>query len=80
MIKRYSQFIKESNEAPGPNTHGKKIPIQPDEMELFNSEPLLQKLVSDKKVSLFNGEVWYAESDKKTKEVLDQYLEISKKL
>jgi hypothetical protein len=78
MIKKYVDFIKESN-LPGPNTHGKKISLTSEEVELFTSEPVLQKLVSDQKVGLYNNEVWYNEGDDKTKEILDQYLEIAGK-
>lgn len=68
MIKKYADFIKES--------HSKSIKLTPEEVSLFTSEPLLQKLISDKKVSLYDNEVNYDESDIQTKEVLDQYLEI----
>ena len=68
MIKKYADFIKES--------HSKTVKLTPEEVSLFTSEPLLQKLVADKKVSLFDDEVNYDESDIQTKEVLDQYLEL----
>lgn len=72
MIKRYEDFINES--------HSKTIKLTPEEVSLFTSEPLLQKLIVDKKVSLFNNEVKFDESDIQTKEVLDQYLEIAGKV
>ncbi len=75
MIKKYADFIKESS-VPGPTTHGKKISLTKEETELFTNEPVLQKLVSDQKVGLFDDGVWYEENDSKTKEILDQYLEI----
>ena len=76
MIKRYSQFINESN-LPGPNIEGSvKLDISEEEVSLFSDEPSLQKLVADQKVALFDKEVYYLQSDTKTKEVLDQYLEI----
>jgi len=68
MIKKYADFIKES--------HNKTIKLNDEEVGLFNQEPLLQKLISDKKVSLYDNEVKYDESDIQTKEVLDQYLEV----
>jgi len=68
MIKKYADFIKES--------HTKTIKLSDEEVGLFNQEPLLQKLVSNNKISLYDGEVKYDESDIETKEVLDQYLEI----
>ena len=68
MIKKYADFIKES--------HSKTIKLTPEEVNLFTSEPVLQNLISDEKVSLFDDEVKYDESDTQTKEVLDQYLEL----
>jgi hypothetical protein len=68
MIKKYADFIKES--------HSKTVKLTPEEVSLFTSEPLLQKLIADKKVSLFDNEVKFDESDIQTKEVLDQYLEL----
>ena len=76
MIKRYFQFMNESN-TPGPDTEGSvKLNISEEEVTLFSEEPSLQKLVMDQKVALFDKEVYYLESDTKTKEILDQYLEI----
>jgi hypothetical protein len=72
MIKKYEDFIKES--------HSKTVKLSPEDVSLFTSEPLLQKLVADKKVSLFDDEVNYDESDIQTKEVLDQYLELPGKV
>lgn len=75
MIKKYVDFINENN-IPGPNTHGKMIALKPDEVDLFTTEPVLQKLISDQKIGLYQDQVWYNENDAKTKEILDQYLEI----
>jgi hypothetical protein len=72
MIKKYADFIKES--------HSKTVKLNSEDVSLFTSEPLLQKLVADKKVSLFDDEVKYDESDIQTKEVLDQYLELPGKV
>jgi hypothetical protein len=72
MIKKYADFIKES--------HSKTVKLTPEEVSLFTSEPLLQKLIADKKVSLFDNEVKFDESDIQTKEVLDQYLELPGKI
>jgi hypothetical protein len=72
MIKKYEDFIKES--------HSKTVKLNSEDVSLFTSEPLLQKLVADKKVSLFDDEVKYDESDIQTKEVLDQYLELPGKV
>lgn len=78
MIKRYSQFILENqNQRPGSDVEGSmKIKITGEEIDLFATEPQLQKLIADEKVSVLDGEVWYKEGDKETLEVLDQYLEI----
>lgn len=82
MIKRYSQFILENqNKRPGNDIEGSmKIDITGEEMDLFATEPQLQKLIADEKVSVLDCEVWYRESDKDTLEVLDQYFEINKKV
>ena len=72
MIKKYADFIKES--------HSKTVKLNSEDVSLFTSEPLLQKLVADKKVSLFDDEVKYDESDIQTKDVLDQYLELPGKV
>lgn len=82
MIKRYSQFILENqNKRPGSDIEGSmKIDITGEEMDLFATEPQLQKLIADEKVSVLDCEVWYRESDKDTLEVLDQYFEINKKV
>lgn len=91
-IKSYNSFINENrvpkdkilwifqvHEKPGESVPGsKKIDIKEEEIDLFSSEPSLQKLISDSKVSLLGTEVWYKESDKETKEILDQYLEMVK--
>lgn len=82
MIKRYSQFILENqNKRPGSDIEGSmKIDITGEEMDLFATEPQLQKLIADEKVSVLDCEVWYRESDKDTLEVLDQYFEINIKV
>jgi hypothetical protein len=72
MIKKYEDFIKES--------HSKTIKLTPEEVSLFTSEPVLQSLISDEKVSLSKDSIQYDESDIKTKEILDQYLEIAGKV
>jgi len=72
MIKKYADFIKES--------HSKSVKLTPEEVSLFTSEPLLQKLIADKKVSLYDNEVKFDETDHQTKEVLDQYLELPGKI
>jgi hypothetical protein len=65
------KYLRRFNES-----HSKTIKLSPEDVSLFTSEPLLQKLIADKKVSLFDDEVNYDESDIQTKKVLDQYLEL----
>lgn len=67
-LKKYNEFIKESFD--------KTISISEEEMNLFFSEPSLQKLIEDKKIELMNGKVTFRSSDEVTKNLLDQYLEI----
>jgi hypothetical protein len=76
MIKRYSQFISENkSDKPGPhNARSKKIKLNDEEMNMFNNEPSLQKLLMDEKIGLLDGEVWY--NDEETKKILDQFLEV----
>lgn len=52
----------------------KKIKISEEDVNLFNDEPVLQKLISDDKVSLMGKEVYY--KDEETKKILDEYFEI----
>ena len=68
MIKKYADFIKES--------HSKTVKLNSEDVSLFTSEPLLQKLVADKKVSLFDDEVKNDEYDIQTKEGFVQFLEL----
>jgi hypothetical protein len=76
MIKKYIDFIKES-QAPGESIPGsKKFHISEDEMRLFTTEPRLKKLIMDNKISLLDREVWYNEEDSETKSTLDTYLEM----
>lgn len=67
-LKKYNEFIKESFD--------KTISISEEEMNLFFSEPSLQKLIEDKKIELMNGKVTFRSSDEVTKNLLDQYLEM----
>jgi hypothetical protein len=65
------KYLRRFNES-----HSKTVKLNSEDVSLFASEPLLQKLIADKKVSLFDDEVKYDESDIQTKKVLDQYLEL----
>ncbi len=72
MIKKFADFINESS--------SKTIKLSQEEVNLFNQEALLQKIISDKKVRLFDDKIEFDESDVQTKEVLDQYLELPGKV
>jgi hypothetical protein len=71
-VKKYQEFISES--------HNKRVHVSDSEMNLFSSESSLQKLITDNKITLKNGEVLFDENDMETKEILDQYLEIPGKV
>ena len=76
MIKRFNQFVNESlNETPGPNTPGcDKMDLTEEDMDMFTSEPVLNKLIEDLKVALFDTEVWYFKDDTDTFDKLSTYL------
>lgn len=78
MIKKWNEFIKESIEGrkliPGPNEKGSvRVILDEDEEEMFSSEPALENLISNQKVSLFDNEVWYFSNDKETINILKEY-------
>jgi len=71
MIKKYNQFVKENIEL---SNSSARIYIDSDEVEMFDTEPALQKLVSDRKVSLDNlPELWFESEDKNTIDILKGY-------
>jgi len=77
MIKKWSQFNESKAEKPGESIPGSaKINLSDEDVNAFTDNPSLQKLISDDKVALLGGEVWYWEDDMETKGILDQYLEI----
>ena len=72
MIKKWSQF----NEGHVPSADDKDcsvIKLDKEGMDSFSKEPVLGKLISDEKVSLFNNEVWFFKNDNQTITILDQY-------
>jgi len=78
MIKRYNQFVNESKEVPGPGTHGSvRISLSDEEVDMFASEPSLEKLISNNKVALLAPELWYMEDDMETINVLKNYFEVN---
>jgi len=77
MIKRYNQFVNESNQVPGPGTEGSvRISLSDEESDIFASESSLGKLISDNKVSLLAPELWYMEEDTETINILKNYFDI----
>jgi len=70
MIKKYNQFVKENIEL---SNSSARIYIDSDEVEMFDTEPALQKLVSDRKVSLLPPELWFESEDKSTIDILKGY-------
>jgi hypothetical protein len=51
------KYLRRFNES-----HSKTVKLNSEDVSLFTSEPLLQKLIADKRVSLFDDEVKYDES------------------
>ena len=77
MIKKWSQFNESKAEKPGERIPGSaKINLSDEDVNAFTDNPSLQKLISDDKVALLGGVVWYWEDDMETKGIIDQYLEI----
>lgn len=73
MIKKWNQYINESNDMPGPDSPGSKsISLSSDEMEYF-TEPSLSDLISTERVALYDNELWYWEDDEQTLNTLKQY-------
>jgi hypothetical protein len=71
MIKKFNQFVKENIEL---SNSSARIYIDSDEAEMFTTEPALQKLVADRKVSLDNlPELWFESEDKSTIDILKGY-------
>ena len=70
MIKKFNQFVKENIEL---SNSSARIYIDSDEAEMFTTEPALQKLVSDRKVSLLPPELYFEAEDKSTIEILKGY-------
>jgi alpha-L-arabinofuranosidase len=71
-MESFSNFTNES--------HTKSVHITDDEMNLFSDEPALQELITNKKITLKDGEVLFDENDEETKQLLDQYLEMPGKV
>jgi hypothetical protein len=70
MIKKFNQFVKENVSL---SNSAARIYIDSDEAEMFTTEPALQKLVADRKVSLLPPELYFEAEDKSTIEILKGY-------
>jgi hypothetical protein len=71
---KHLKKFNESFEKPGPNKGSKKLKISEEDTNLFTDEPVLQKLMVDKKVALIGNEVYYNDTD--IEETLKQYLDV----
>jgi organic radical activating enzyme len=72
-MKHLRKFNENSNR-PGLNTGSKSITISENEIDLFSTEPSLQKLIIDEKVAIIGNKVYY--NDDEIKSILDEYLEV----
>lgn len=70
MIKKFNQFVKENVSL---SNSSARIYIDSDEVGMFTNEPALQKLISDRKVSLLPPELWFESEDKSTIDILKGY-------
>ena len=59
------------------NTLNDIIMIKDEEVDLFQTEPALSKLISEEKVALIGNKLMHNKDDKDTFEILDLYLEIN---
>lgn len=74
-MKYLKRFNESLSKKPGENISGSaKMELSDKEMEEFNDNISLQKLITDDKISILNNSVWYWEEDEKTTEILNQYL------
>ena len=70
MIKKFNQFVKENVEL---SNSSARIYLDSDEVDYFTTDPVLQKLVADRKVSLLPPELWFEAEDKNTIDILKDY-------
>lgn len=69
-MKKFNQFLNENIEL---SNSSARIYIDSDEADMFKTEPALQKLVSDKKISILLPELWFESEDKSTIDTLKRY-------
>ena len=70
MIKKFNQFVKENVEL---SNSSARIYLDSDEVDYFTTDPVLQKLVADRKVSLLPPQLWFEAEDKNTIDILKDY-------
>jgi hypothetical protein len=75
MIKKFNQFVNESRDVrPGPTEEGSaKVNISSSDSHMFSTEPALQKLITDNKISLLTPDLWYTIGDSNTIGILQEY-------
>ena len=66
-IKKFNQFINESS----------SIEMKDEWSSLIRETPELSNLISNRKIELKDGKLFYDESDEDTTEILKSYLGIS---
>lgn len=64
---------KKVNENIALSNSAARIYIDDDEAEMFTTDPVLQKLISDEKVSLLTPELWFESEDTNTINILRDY-------
>jgi hypothetical protein len=76
MIKKYLDFISESNYMSSPPGPGEEnviaISISDSDLNLFESEPILSKLISDQQISVIGNQLYYYDEDR-TISILNQF-------
>lgn len=76
MIKKFNDFVNESNRPKENTSNSKSLKLSPADVNLFYEEGPLHRLIDQEKISLFDDVVWYLKDDKETIAILDQYLEM----
>ena len=81
MIKRYTQFVKEEMEETVPVVSEGEvdddtlvcIKITQEEENLFNTEPILQSLVDQRKITYQHGEMCYPKDDQRVIDICKSF-------
>ena len=81
MIKKYTQFVNEEMEPTIPSVKEGEVDKDPmtcikitkDEENLFNTEPVLQDLVDQRKITYQSGEMCYPIDDKEVIDIIKIY-------